>query len=618
MTLRIERIKVNRGGPLENDFDFEPGDLNLIYGQNETGKTYVVESLIRFLFRTGKKAPVARGLRDWDIAGKAIVSGLEEDPVSFSKSGNKLEDYWEDGTGLPHDLSRLLLVRAGETLLSDEVDGVGRDLLKDYLSGEGLLDRLADDVEAVIRAAEIQDCQIVGAKQGKLKTRTQSEERVVGLQTLLKEVEEGYTSGDAFSLRKKTETLGPQVEILGKARRYRAGQLARQLQGLGDQKSQLPTDRELATVESEVENHASTKAKIGSTSEKLKDFESTSADFQWANEALGVYKDLTSGAPGSGPKQVFIPLALLALTASVIFGLLGLRIPSVVAAVLSLIFGATTYRDMKNALSSAGQNTELEKLKAEYRTRFGTDLTDRAALQAKREELNERQILAIPLKEALDTLSDEMRALEREITTSLKAWTNSEVSGPEWWDIIRDLKNESGVLQEKIDSIEQERTSIGVPVDEYLEEDPGEQWASQRYAALREEFRGAKEDLAREERKLDDLKSSVSEKTGVESSDWEELITALQDKREVAAEEYRKLTAEILAKIQVTMVIQEYRQKENSRIAEGLKRKELTGPLHALTGRYRDIRLDNDKGLILVSDTAEAYPLASISTGARE
>ena len=50
MTLRIKRIKVDRGGPLRSDFEFEPGDLNLIYGKNETGKTYVVESLIKFLF----------------------------------------------------------------------------------------------------------------------------------------------------------------------------------------------------------------------------------------------------------------------------------------------------------------------------------------------------------------------------------------------------------------------------------------------------------------------------------------------------------------------------------------------------------------------------------------
>ena len=54
MAIRIDRIKVNRGGPLNRDFELEPGDLNLIYGYNETGKTYIVESIINLLFETGR------------------------------------------------------------------------------------------------------------------------------------------------------------------------------------------------------------------------------------------------------------------------------------------------------------------------------------------------------------------------------------------------------------------------------------------------------------------------------------------------------------------------------------------------------------------------------------
>ena len=140
MTLRIERIKINRGGPLESDFELEPGDLNLIYGRNQTGKTYVVESLIKFLFKTNSRAPVDWGLRDWDIAGRAIVSGLESDPVTFTKSGDQLEDYWEAGLGLPQELSRLLVVRAGETPPAKEGDGGGRDLLQASVAGQGLPD----------------------------------------------------------------------------------------------------------------------------------------------------------------------------------------------------------------------------------------------------------------------------------------------------------------------------------------------------------------------------------------------------------------------------------------------------------------------------------------------
>ena len=618
MALRIDRIKVNRGGPLESDFEFEPGDLNLIYGQNETGKTYVVESLVKFLFKTNSRAAVDWSLRDWDIAGRAIVSGLESDPVTFTKSGDKLEDYWEDGLGLPQDLSRLLVVRAGETLLAKGADGVGRDILKEYLSGEGLLDRVADAISVTLQKAEIREFQIVGNRAGELKARRECEKRRSELQSLIDEVEEGYASGDAYSLRQKKEVFDAQLETLENAKRYHAAQLHGQIQGLQSEQDELPTDGDLARLETDVETCESNKAEIAIKSEKLQGLESTSADYKWAGEALGVYKDLVSGAAGSSTNLGFVVLTLVAFAGTLTFGLLELPLLSIVSAVLSVLFGAVTYRDLKKSASSAGENTELEKLKTEYQTRFGSDLTDQATLQAKLEELNKNEILVTPLREALDRLSGDLRTLERKTTTILKAWTGNEIPVEEWRETIRALTGKSGGLQDQIDSIRTELTSVGVPGHEYVEEDPGEEWDSERYAELTQGLRVTGDALKQEEQELETLKTRVAQETGLENSNWEDLITALHDKRAEVALQYRKHTAEILAQIQVTKVIQEFRLEENSRIAEGLKRDDLIKPLQAVTGRYRSIRLDGDQGLVLTSDKDEEYPLASMSTGARE
>jgi uncharacterized protein YhaN len=94
---------------------------------------------------------------------------------------------------------------------------------------------------------------------------------------------------------------------------------------------------------------------------------------------------------------------------------------------------------------------------------------------------------------------------------------------------------------------------------------------------------------------------------------------ALRVKREKTAEEYRDITAEILAKVQVNTAIEEFREQEDARIADGLKRDELTRPLQALTvGRYNRIKQDEESGLVLVTDEDEEYPLADTSTGAQE
>ena len=618
MTLRIDRIKVNRGGPLESDFEFKPGDLNLIYGQNETGKTYLVESLIKFLFKTNSRAPVDWSLRDWDITGRAIVSGLESDLVTFTKSGDKLEDYWEDGLGLPQNLSRLLVVRAGETLLAKAGDGVGRVILKEYLSGEGLLDRVADRISATVQKAEIQGSEIVGNQAGELKTRKRCGERLTELQSLIDQVEEGYASGEAYLRRQEKKELVAQLETLENAKRYHAAQLHGQIQGLQIEQGELPTDGDLVRLETDVAAWKSNKAKIQTTSEKLQGRESTSADYKWAREALDVYKDHTSGAAGSGTNRWFVGLTLVALAGTLTFGLLGLPLPSIVSAVLSVLFGAMTYRDLKKSASSAGENTELEKLKTEYRTKFGSDLTDQATLQVKLEELNKNEILVTPLREALSGLYDKTHTLETKTTATLKDWTGSDVPAEEWRATIRDLREKSDGLQGQIDSIRIELTAVGVPGHEYVEEDPGEKWDPERYEELTEGLRVTGEALKQEEEELETLKVRVAQETDGENSHWEDLITDLRDKREKAAQEYQKHTAEILAKIQVATLIQELRLEENSRIAEGLKRDELTEPLQALTGRYRSIRLDEDQGLVLTSDKDEEYPLASMSTGARE
>ena len=211
-----------------------------------------------------------------------------------------------------------------------------------------------------------------------------------------------------------------------------------------------------------------------------------------------------------------------------------------------------------------------------------------------------------------------MRTLERKTTTILKAWTGNEIPVEEWRETIRALTGKSGGLQDQIDSIRTELTSVGVPGHEYVEEDPGEEWDSERYAELTQGLRVTGDALKQEEQELETLKTRVAQETGLENSNWEDLITALHDKRAEVALQYRKHTAEILAQIQVTKVIQEFRLEENSRIAEGLKRDDLIKPLQAVTGRYRSIRLDGDQGLVLTSDKDEEYPLASMSTGARE
>lgn len=622
MNLRIDRIKVNRGGPLEGDFDFEPGDLSLIYGPNESGKTYVVESLIRFLFKTTGKAPFAKGLRDFEFGGKVMVSGLREDPMSFTRSSGRLEDHWEAGPGLPHDLSRLLVVRAGDTSLAAEADGVGGDVLKTYLSGEGILDRVASRISPTLQSAAIEGAQITGPQRGELKARETASAKLGRIQKLLAEVEERYGSGEAYALRQRVESLGTEVATLESARRYRAGLEAARITALEADKRALPKATDVAELGRDIRELESVRAKIEDRSAKLAALEMSADDHRWAQEAVGVYRTVTSGTAVSGPKPTYLVLAGVVVAATVGFGLAGITIGLVACAVLVVTLGVLYAREVQRSLASAGesaaQNAELERLKAEFKARFDADLTDLAALEAKCEELKENATRAELGRDDLRALTDEVRDRDTKIAACLKQWTGDAVSEPDWLERLDDLRRKVSELDEQRDEAKQALVDLGVLAEDYLGEDPGGVWAPERHAELTREIEGAKSALSAQETELDQLKQRVRGATGCESADWEVLITALRDSREAAAAEYRALTAEILAKIQVNSVIQELREAETSRIEEGLERTELTEPLYAITGRYRSVRLDGDRSLVLVSDQDEDFALAGMSTGVRE
>ncbi len=619
MPIRIDRIKVKRGGPLEKDFELEPGDLNLIYGHNETGKTYVVESIINFLFQTSRRAPVDWSLRDWDSAGRVVISGLEDHPVSFTKTGRKLDDFWGEETGLPRDLSRLLVVKAGETALAgEERDGVGRGFLKDYLSGEGLLDKIATRISGTLQDTTVQNRLIEGAQRGELKNRLQSKERLENVNALLKEVEEDYAYGEAYSLKQKKEAIEAELKKLEKAKCYHASQIQEKIQALSQQKDGLPTDEELSELDAEIRLHNSKNTEAETKSATLEELEGTSEDYRWTENALNDYSELIGKQVAFGPKPILIFLGLFFIVGAVVSGFLGLNILLTICGVGSLASIIFYYLGVRNTLARSGERIELENLKTDFSSRFGYELANRAALQSQLDKHKENHIRAGSLREEVNKLNLEINSYESSITETLKAFIGTKRPPQQWRDSIRELRRDIKKLENQIDSLDRELLSLAVPEEKYLKEHPEADWDPGHYATLEQELVEIDETLDDKTSRLDQIKTRIIQEIRSKSSEWEDLITELRDKREEAAQEYREITAEILAKVQVNTVIKEFREEENTRIANGLTRDELTNPLRALTGRYVRIRQDENSGLVLVTDKDEEYPLADISTGAQE
>ena len=575
MSLRLDRIRVRRAGPLDRDFELSPGDLNLIYGANESGKTYVVESLIRFLFKTSRGAPVKWDLRDLDVDGSVLVSGLEAEPLRFSKTEKKLEDYWEETSGLPLHLSRLLVVRAGETLIANPdrenlpEDGVGRDILKDYLSGEGTLDRIGAPISITIKSpnTKVEERWIDGEKElwidgknvGELKSMRICEKEADKHRRLLADVEDGYTSGEAGRLREKESALKKEVERLRNAKRYQANQLAVRRKKLKGEERSLPKD--LGRVEGEGE-----------------EWEKALEELEERNRNLAEH-DESQREPMAKPELVC--------------GLAGILIGLVIVVVDPREYGL-----LLGVLMILGSIVCI--------------------LLRMRHLIRKKEVERSDLMENRDRYADEVSERKQALEQSLNKWVEEKLSAKEWRSTLERFKEERMSLDGEINLVDRDLIRLGVPEREYLDDRPKEEWDQAAYDELESRLQKVRDERGEAEDQLRALKNRAIQATGLDDDDWTLLITSLRKLTEESTDEYKKWTAKVLAEMQLNKALNEYREEENKRIADGLARDELTEPLYALTGRYQNIRLEEERGLVLISDQDEEYPLSDLSTGARE
>ncbi len=622
MTIQIDKIRINRAGPLENDFKLAPRRVNLVYGRNETGKTFIVESIIQMLFKIGNRAPVNWNLRSWDLSGKILVSGLEESPLPFTKTGKKLEDYWKARYGLPSDFSRLLVVKAGETVVaSEEEDGIGRDILRNYLSGVGLLDQISNRISATLRDTTIENRTILGPSRGEIKTQTQLKDELRGKDTLLSDIERGYNSGELQVLRQELSLLESELQELERAKRHHAFRLKEDIAHLENERRNLPDPSELTGIESETRALQQKEEELSVKQARQDNVNAAHRNHEWSKSALEQYKSAITRRVGKRFSLVPALVALLCLA-----GILGTAFLPEPSAILSSVLALCSLISiivfavlMQKALRASGEDEELERLREDYCARFGHKLASKSTLESQLSSLASDSAYAAPLREDIEKLAIEIRLSEKSISTKLGALSSSEAVHRDGWDgAIRKLKNDRTGIEGRIEEKRLTLAHLGIHEQDLLEDHVDRKWDYHSYEVLTSEISRAKEAVNQTVNDLDVLKTRIAQETSSESTDWNQLIENLRIQHENLGREYRQITAKILAKVQVNAAIAEFRRGEDARIRHGLAQPELSKPLVALTGHYTSIQMDEDNSLVLGTLDEEQYALGSLSTGAQE
>ncbi|MCW1734430.1 ATP-binding protein [Anaerorudis cellulosivorans] len=251
MAIRIEQINIENLGPIQRT-SLEFDDINLIYSKNEGGKSLLVEFIVRSLF--SKKAQWGYN-REYG-QGKIIVSGVDDSIKNYSPgSRDKLDKYFEKNIqGVPSSLAKLLVIKSGESNISEKPEGIDTDTLKELLFAKNMLDDIDKNISATVKSAIIDEGRITIRKTGEGSEYLNLQEALEHIDMTIKKLSEENKISEERKLRIELDKLKAQKETLISAKRHKAYLLEKRKEELKKERATYP-EEELDKIKSRIDRY---------------------------------------------------------------------------------------------------------------------------------------------------------------------------------------------------------------------------------------------------------------------------------------------------------------------------------------------------------------------------
>jgi hypothetical protein len=616
MSVNINHIGVKNLGPLlvfDNDFRL----INLIYGQNEYGKTYLVEFIYKSLFKN-----LCISTRTTTATGQVSVSGLNNQSVVFSPSSKKkMEDYWAESIpGLPRDFSKLLVVKGADLdFTSANPAGVDDMILKEFLSGERLLDKIGKRLGKTETSATISEGKISGAKRGELQRYYDCRDRIETIDSLFFEINKNISGGPRYQLHQEIETLIATIQEQARAKRYLAYTIDQQNNNLKAKRQESP-DNIISELDRLITHYQQTTKDMDNKGQELVTNIEKSKHYPWINLAVEEYQKLLNHelTKKSQNGKIWLIVTLLAAALSIVLNLFNQPYIGIAAIVITLVSGFIYRKELSAKSVNEIQQNELVKIEKEYLERFGTNLSSgTTTLKTKLNELQPIYFSLDQLKKDIEQMSLTLKKLEQEISSLFSKLGNPVRAIDGWMDSLRLLYERNKILDNQIHKNELNLASLIISPENYLKNPASVRYDPEELEKSMLLLESKKDSLDKAEGELQRLKQEVCRITQADINiPWEELIEKLQIKRLDTVNQYRDSAANIIAQIKLNEVLVDLRNIESERIEQGLNSNTVQQAIMTTTGHYSSI--EKDEGEIFVCDQFNRYSLKDLSTGARE
>ncbi|MFN2190481.1 MAG: ATP-binding protein, partial [Candidatus Promineifilaceae bacterium] len=615
MGVKIDEISVKNLGPIEDE-QLPLGQFNLIYGHNEKGKTYLVEFVTDTLFRTGQ----VWSLRSGSGRGQVIVSGLKDqpEPLKMTRSSKpKLEELLqEDEVGLPTKISRLLVVKGADLSFDDTVkDGINEAILKDLLSGEGILDVIQNNISKTNQNSQFTNGNIDGRKQGEIRSRNEYLDTLDSMERLFEEIDTLYSGGELQALEVERAVLDKGVAEQEEAKKYYAYLVSKELVRVDNQLDELPSDK-VVELESSIHELDFAEARISRMENDIAELEEKSKHYEWLSQSLEWYESRGKGSDVK-PSRALLVGTGLAILLAILFIVLQIPIAAV-ASILAAAVGAFFYwRQMQKSMELIVDADEMKKLSEEFEKRFNEPLSGLPQMRELKESMDHAYVSAAQRRTDLENEFAERDQLNEKLAVMFQALTGDTPERELWPETVAEIRTQIAGLQEERAELREKKGRLDVAPGDVRDQPAAVEYDQAALAELISKRQATESKIGIEKEKLGSLLQNICSITkDPHNVDWEIAIQHLQERREKTAAQYRQITAEIVAGMLVNNVLDKSRLQEKEKIASRLASPEVADAIHSTTDHYTGARYED--GQVLVEDPYGEFAISELSTGARE
>lgn len=613
MNISIDQVNVKDLGPI-SDFSHKLKRVNLIYGHNEKGKTCLVEFVIRSLFRNPKNWD----LRDISGRGRVIVSGLAEKTVEFHPdSPKKIENYWEESQQIyPQDFSKLLVVRAAEVALSDNKNDVDTTILKNYLSGIGLLDKITEKIPSTIQNATIEQNRVAGQSRGDIKKFHEREFQLHQLNELKNNISQQLSEGELLGLRNQSVEFAEKISELEKAKRHLAFQINEKISDIDKNLSDFPEDL-IASITSKNNNWEQLKNNIRDEKALLADVQNKSENYDWLIKAKELYEQRQAQ---SLPKiQSLIPLLGVVFFLFALFSFFFLEnvIVTILSFCLSVALIAYYIYALNSLLRKKIDHDDIRDIREGFQEKFNQKFFGLTSLNEKIKEIEPDHYQKIMLKDALNDKRRQVRELETEIMTLFRPFYRGEINPNQFAEKLEQIKTELKNLNREKISLDRDLAALQVEPEDYLSDTPVVVWDKRTHELILEKKMEIDRSIADLEGDFQNLKQSARDIAGTSMSDeWESILWRIEEEIDAAKRELNALVSKCMAQIIISNIARNLQSSEEEKIRKGLQSSEVINSICKITNKY--VNVDFQDGYLIFDDGYAKYPLNALSTGTIE